>query len=704
MRSFTVRQVLAAAIMMALSACGQSAGGAETVVVPPAEGPRPATPQMGINLEFVLDYARSEVFADCMKSARTFGSADAPWDEKAPVDKDGWPTADAGTVVMADVPVPVGAYSFSCTGRCTVGVSSPNASIQGQGYDRATNRTVAIINVAAGATNLYVSFKGTQGGVKNIRLYRPGYRAAQETTFTKEFLAAIAPFQALRLMDFTRTNTNDAAEWADRTKPTDALQSGKRGVAWEYGIELANKSKKDLWINVPVKASDDYVRQLAKLLKEKLDPDRAVYVEYSNEVWNSIFPQFGVNFEAAKAEVARLGDGSSLSDHGQDRNQYYWAWKRVAKRLVEISAIFKEVWGEDAINARVRPVLASQSANPLMIRLQTEFVEKNYGPPHKVIYGIAGAPYLGLAERFTTNDKLTVDQIFSEGIPDQMKWVREVTGNYQLVSRYYRLHNMCYEGGMGIEGEHAVDAKVAANRDPRIGEALKNYFDAWNNLGGDLFMYFNLAGPYGKYGNWGLLEDIRKPTAKMKAITEIVAAPTPPETAGVAIPATLQAVAANAKDGGGAEKADDGTEHLAYLKDGNWAEFLVMVKEPGLYALTVQAGSNSNDGRLDLSLSDTRLGTVTTPNTGDYGKWGDTAPLTVQLEPGQLVLRVKVAHAGMNLKSLTFTKRGEIPAGAARAAPVVAGFVATDSGTAPASAPASATAPASPPPAPATAP
>jgi hypothetical protein len=462
-------------------------------------------------------------------------------------------------------------------------------------------------------------------------------------------------------------------------------------VAWEYGIELANKSKKDLWINVPVKASDDYVRQLAKLLKEKLDPDRVVYVEYSNEVWNSIFPQFGANLEAAKAEVARLGETSPLSDHGQDHNEYYWAWKRVAQRLVAIAAIFKEVWGDDAINTRIRPVLASQAANVFMLRMQTEFIEKNAGPPHKFIYGVAGAPYLGLSEKFSNNDKLTVDQIFSEGIPDQMKWVREVMGNYQLVARYYRLHNMCYEGGMGIEGEHAVDAKVAANRDPRIGDALSHYFDHWNNLGGDLFMYFNLAGPYGKFGNWGLLEDIRKPTAKMRAITQLVSAPTPPETLGAGIPTTLQAVDASAREGGGVEKADDGSQHLAYLKDGNWLEFLLMVKEPGMYELTLQAGSNNADGRLDLSLSNTPLGTVATPDTGDYRKWGDTHPAVVQLEPGQLVLRVKVAHAGMDLKSVTFTRRGDIPAGAARAAPLVAGFTSTTgTATAPATAPSTA--------------
>jgi hypothetical protein len=42
---------------------------------------------------------------------------------------------------------------------------------------------------------------------------------------------------------------------------------------------------------MPHQASDEYVRQFALLVKEKLDPSLKVYIEYSNEVWNGIFAQ-----------------------------------------------------------------------------------------------------------------------------------------------------------------------------------------------------------------------------------------------------------------------------------------------------------------------------------------------------------------------------------------------------------------------------
>lgn len=48
---------------------------------------------------------------------------------------------------------------------------------------------------------------------------------------------------------------------------------------------ISKSNKKDIWINIPHAADDEYVTNLAKLIKDKLDPSLKVYVEYSNEVW-----------------------------------------------------------------------------------------------------------------------------------------------------------------------------------------------------------------------------------------------------------------------------------------------------------------------------------------------------------------------------------------------------------------------------------
>ena len=60
-------------------------------------------------------------------------------------------------------------------------------------------------------------------------------------------------------------------------------------------IDLCNRTGLDLWLCIPHKTFDDfranptdnYWTSLAKLVKEQLNPSLNVYVEYSNETWNS---------------------------------------------------------------------------------------------------------------------------------------------------------------------------------------------------------------------------------------------------------------------------------------------------------------------------------------------------------------------------------------------------------------------------------
>jgi hypothetical protein len=47
---------------------------------------------------------------------------------------------------------------------------------------------------------------------------------------------------------------------------------------------------RNMWINVPYLASDDYILNMAQLINTTLRPDVKVYVEYSNEVWGNQFP------------------------------------------------------------------------------------------------------------------------------------------------------------------------------------------------------------------------------------------------------------------------------------------------------------------------------------------------------------------------------------------------------------------------------
>lgn len=98
-------------------------------------------------------------------------------------------------------------------------------------------------------------------------------------------------------MDWIKTNSVEKEwargddyhrDWASRTQRDDPIQ---RPVAYEWMIDLCNRTRCHLWITVPHVVDDDYVASLARLIRTRLSPDLQCYVEWSNETWNGMFSQ-----------------------------------------------------------------------------------------------------------------------------------------------------------------------------------------------------------------------------------------------------------------------------------------------------------------------------------------------------------------------------------------------------------------------------
>src|SRR5260370_31784281 len=147
-----------------------------------------------------------------------------------------------------------------------------------------------------------------------------------------------------------------------------------------------------------------------------LNSNLNLYVENSNELWNgaSNFPQTQDNHNAAIAEVN--AGGSPLNFDGST-NDWYWAWRRVAKRVIEISNIFRSVFGDADMMTRIRPVLMSQLGYTNGPLLQEMHMMQNYynnpayvntpRPPGYYIYATGGSGY------YRPTDASSRDQIFA---------------------------------------------------------------------------------------------------------------------------------------------------------------------------------------------------------------------------------------------------------------------------------------------------
>jgi hypothetical protein len=500
--------------------------------VPPSPPATAATrPILGVNLESLRDYDRQFMFVDVMKTSRRWGTPEKPYDTKGPIGDDGWPTGDFGTVVLTETKNVNGVYGLSATGRCT-DLTTPGspAKVENLLYDPQRNRTTADVIIKAAENKpitLNLALRGTDGGLKDLKLLRPGYKS-DEQIFTTEFLLAIKSFDAIRFMDYLRTNNSELVKWSDRCKVETPQYTGAAGGPYEIAIELGNKMDKDVWLNVPALADDDFITQLGALIREKLEPGRHAYIEYSNEVWNGQFKQFKQNEEAAKREVA-AGD-TTLSDNGRDTNVHYWGRKRIAKRGVEI----KKLMGDEE---RIRVVLASQvnySPPGSLLKMQLDYVAKFHGPPAKFFYAVAGAPYFspGRDEEdpakkkwYTERKDVTVDALCDRLVARAHVGSNENVKAFHVLAKSHGLKSFAYEGGLDLQQFNSnVDVKIASQYDLRTGRAIEDYLSQFYASGGDAMFYFTLSCKYSKNGYWGLTEDTRELlTPKYLAATRVAA-------------------------------------------------------------------------------------------------------------------------------------------------------------------------------------
>jgi hypothetical protein len=617
---------------------------------------------VGMNLDGVSDYTVQSPFVDAMKQARHFGTPQTPWDEAATVDALGWPTQDAGAVILCCIAdaaghsLIAGTYALSFTGQATLAVVAASGAITNQTYNAATNTTTAAVtlNDTGSGTLLALAFTDSKRlpadtpgtGVTNVQLIRPqtapngkSWWRKPTDPYTTPFLDLLKPYAAIRTMGFENTNGSPVINWTDRTLPQSATQQTPAGVAWEYVFDLANTLKKDVWINVPDQATDAYVASLAALTVKKLDPSLHLYLEYSNEVWNYSFAQAARNQAAAEAEVA-ANPNSPLAWNCADFNscEYVWGERRVGERTVQIAQIFQQSFGARA--AMLRPIYATQLGQTYFLSLTLPMIANFWGPPANTVYGIAQAPYWS---GDNTLDGLTRAQELANAAAN-LATLGPAESGFTTWARYYSLHNLTYEGGPGMSGTPSLNAKIAANRAPQMGGQVKTAISGAAASGIELYMYFNDAGAYGQYGMWGATENVFDlHTPKLKALKAERALGTVPYTAGQAIPGSFSPV--NPDIGFGNEFIDS-SHTYAYLRQGGLYGYLINVPTAGTYAVSLNAGNFYSATTANVTLDQSLIGTLTIPATGGNDlNWTMTAPVNVTLPAGLHVLAI-TAPAG----------------------------------------------------------
>lgn len=346
---------------------------------------------------------------------------------------------------------------------------------------------------------LHINRSEASDPVRNIRIIMPDASggtsyvddvAAQP--FNPVFLEDHRPFTLFRFMDWGRTNNSNVVTWDQRISPTTCFAArealGGAGVAYEHMIDLCNILRRDMWVCIPHKADATYHRNLAQLIRDRLDPERTVYVEYSNETWNGSFDQTGYcNWQA---DQLGLGTGSYPS---WTKNGVYHVYA-----AVRIFKAFEEEFGSQA--DRLVKVISGWHINTDLTGAMLWALNDNTVNPDGItVDAYATAPYMPYAGDISAN--IPLDAIFDYMYGTKLPEIGQNARAQHSLTSAAGLDYLTYEAGQHVLGN--ADKQIAWNNDPRMYDLYLAYLDTLGNNGISLMNQFVAVSQWSVHGCWG---------------------------------------------------------------------------------------------------------------------------------------------------------------------------------------------------------
>ena len=384
--------------------------------------------------------------------------------------------------------------------------------------------------------------------IRNIRLVAEADEKVDldATPFLPEFLDFCRPFHCLRFMDWGSTNNSLEEAWESRKSRTFYTQVGgtgdpeatygpaptpfqymySGGVAIEYMIQLCNKLQINPWFCIPHRATDDYIAQFARLVKDQLDPRLNVYIEYSNEIWNWQFHQAGWMLRSPLAgELVEAKGGSPWKDASKKEGKDHP--ERIGALFRRAFAIWEREWTGADPSLLIR-VCAVQAAWADASQRTVKWCVENGGADV-----VSPAAYAG-PNKETYNSweaagaRLTPQQVVADVLAGRDMARSE--NSIATIVRYAEdrgLKYVAYEGGQHIQPKGQAElpynaALGAAQYHPAMYYLYVELLRLHRDLGCEMFCHFSSVSRQGtRWGSWGAKSTYTEPdevSPKMRAL------------------------------------------------------------------------------------------------------------------------------------------------------------------------------------------
>ena len=314
------------------------------------------------------------------------------------------------------------------------------------------------------------------------------------------FVEELSIYNTLRFMDWAGTNNSRIRSWSERRPVTDTdnyykkdimgngTSQGNAGLAYEWMIDLCNRTGTNLWINVPHKVKKEYWDSLSKLIAENLNDGLKCYIEYSNETWNVGFDQNGW--------IVNQGIGKKMP--GADKNYKGGSYHvYISYKLFDS---FEKSFKDAGRSADLVKVIATGGNMDYVIKAIRDNDPK-VNPLNQKADAFSLAPYIGggsgnLADDIDGQDPLAL-QKNNEWLRKQVSATEGNMGG--TMGRIYQARKVADEFGMYLVayegGTHTLVHAEDWSKNPLIYDHYTNMMSVYED-------YFDLYCHYVHSGRW----------------------------------------------------------------------------------------------------------------------------------------------------------------------------------------------------------
>jgi hypothetical protein len=251
--------------------------------------------------------------------------------------------------------------------------------------------------------------------------------------------------------------------WATRNTTVGAQYYTNDGVPVELIVALGNLLNRDIHVNLPWNASNDWVTGFCTYIRDNLNSGLVVYIEVGNEVWNANYKVY--------TQAINEGTAEGLPDFGFGGG-YGLSQSRLTRKHKEFMQLVETVFGTPAMGTRVKRLLCFQHANSTVLNAML-----GYSDTATYVDVCASAPYMVSSYPSTDTNSADIPGILTSFKTSADSLVSLAVGHKAVAASYGKAYTT-YEGGTEASFSDGTFS-TSVYGDPGMHDVAAYYLQQW---------------------------------------------------------------------------------------------------------------------------------------------------------------------------------------------------------------------------------